>query len=600
MASAALPRTRVANARWFGHYLWRNRFSAGFSLGTGVVGGITDALQPYIIGVLVDHLSHGVDMSQIVADIGLLLLFSTITLIAFYAQRWFSGQVAYKTHYDIRNDIFDNMLTLDQSFYTRFATGDLISRLHGDLQYVWRLLAIAMNRGGSATAGLVITFVLLASVDIRLTAIVFGVLAVSTTFQIIAGLAITPLSGRVQDQQGVIAALVQDTASGIQTLKSFGREREAADAFQKQNQHLKRTWLFFKRRNEPVGMLPQAIAQTAAGVVVLVGGYQTLIGQMSLGNFTQFLLYLTFISRSLLEIGTIYQRLMQTRGAMMRITPLLQQPLIQNDPNAVPLRSPQGSVKFSNVSYRVGNKTLLHNINLDIPAGQTVGLIGATGGGKTTLVNLLARAMDASEGTVMLDGVDVRRIQLDDLRQAIAYVPQSTFLFSRPLHENIRMGKPDITDQELAEAVHISRLSNDLDQLPNGLETMVGEKGVMLSGGQKQRVAIARAIVRDPAVLVLDDALSSVDTRTAADILGDLKRVLHARTSIIIAHRIATVKDADRIYVIDGGRIVEEGTHAELVARAGYYAQMVHRELADDGQPHDLPHAASAPVSGGD
>jgi ATP-binding cassette subfamily B protein len=576
---------RQANFRWFVHYLWRHRWASFLSISTGIAGGITDALQPFVIGLIVDHLSQGVSAAQILQDIALLIIFSVITLAAFYGQRHFSGIVAYETHYDMRRDIFENLLTLDQGFYQRYPTGDLISRLHSDLQYVWRLLAIGMNRSGSAGAGLVITFLLLASVDAPLTLIVFIVLAVSTTFQMLAGLAITPLNEKVQEQQGVISALVQDTASGIQTLKSFGREKDAAQAFLNENLSFKRTWLRFKRRNEPVGMLPQAIAQLAAGVVVVVGGYQTLNGAMTLGNFTQFLLYLTFISRSLLEIGTIYQRAMQARGALARVTPLLQATAIASAPNARALPAPRGDITFHNVSYEVNGHWLLRDINLHIPAGTVVGIVGATGCGKTTLVNLLSRAMDVTEGSVTIDGVDVRHLDLLDLRRAIAYVPQSTFLFSQPLHDNIRMGRHDITDERLHEAVRISRLSNDLPQLPNGLNTLVGEKGVMLSGGQKQRVAIARAIVRDPAVLVLDDALSSVDTQTAADILGDLRQVLQTRTSIIIAHRIATVKDADLIVVMDEGRIVEQGTHAQLLASGGLYAQMAARELTEGDAP---------------
>jgi ATP-binding cassette subfamily B protein len=213
-----------------------------------------------------------------------------------------------------------------------------------------------------------------------------------------------------------------------------------------------------------------------------------------------------------------------------------------------------------------------------------VGLVGPTGCGKTLLVNLISRVSDPDEGSVYLDGVDLRHLHLDDVRRAVAYVPQSTFLFSQPLHENVRMGKPDLSEEELQRAIHIARVSNDLPQLPHGLETLVGEKGVMLSGGQKQRVAIARAIAHDPAILVLDDALSSVDTRTAAEILGDLRQVLRTRTSIIIAHRVATVKDADLIVVMEGGRIVEQGSHAHLIARQGIYARMVERELDEEAR----------------
>ncbi|MFN8531466.1 MAG: ATP-binding cassette domain-containing protein [Anaerolineae bacterium] len=221
-------------------------------------------------------------------------------------------------------------------------------------------------------------------------------------------------------------------------------------------------------------------------------------------------------------------------------------------------------------------------MSLKIKAGSIVGFVGPTGCGKTLLVNLLARVLDPNSGSVRVDGHDVRSLKLADLRQAIAYVPQSTFLFSRSLQDNVRMGKADISQEDLDRAMLISRISNDLPQLPHGVETLVGEKGVMLSGGQKQRVAIARALVRDPAILVLDDALSSVDTHTAADILSGLRDVLRTRTSLIIAHRLATVKNADLIVVMDNGRIVEQGRHDELLAHGGFYARMAERELRED------------------
>jgi ATP-binding cassette, subfamily B, multidrug efflux pump len=578
----------IADLRWLGRFIMEYRFAVYASLIYGAAGGITNAFEPYLIGMVVDHIQKGVNLPQIAQDIVLLIVLSIITVLAFYAQRYYSGDIAYGVQAKVRRAIFNHMVTLDQGFYQRFAVGDLISRMYSDLEWIWRLLAMGFMRGGSAVVGLAMTFFLLAMVNVPLTVVVFITLAISTAFQMRAGLALIDLNEKVQDQAGVISALVQDSVSGIQTIKSFGREAHVSRKFYEENLEFKRRWLFFKRRNEPVGMLPQMIAYLTTGVVVIVGGTMALNGQITLGNFTQFLLYLSMISNVLLQIGTIYQRFQQTRGALNRITPLLQAPDIRDADNAVALETPRGNIRFENVGLRGDDKWLLRHITLDIPAGTVVGIVGPTGCGKSLLVGLLSRVADVSEGRLLVDGIDVEHIHLEDLRRAIAYVPQSTFLFSQPLHENVRMGKPDLDEADLMRAVHIARVSNDLAQLPNGLDTLVGEKGVMLSGGQKQRVAIARAIAHDPAILVLDDALSSVDTQTAAEILGDLRQVLRTRTSLIIAHRIATVKDADLIIVMDEGGIVEQGTHESLIRRGGMYAGMVERELTEEKAQQEI------------
>ncbi len=580
----ASPAAPQADLRWLLRFIDRHRRAAVGALGSGMIGGVTAAATPYLIGIIVDHVSAGIDLNQILGDVLLLVGLALLTVVAFFGQRYWSGVVAYNVNYDIREALFDNLLTLDQGFYQSYATGDLISRMHMDVQMIWRLLLLGFSRGGSAIMTAIIAFVLLATIDLRLSLLVFVVLAISTSIQMRVGTMLAPVFEKVQEQEGTLAALVQDSFSGIQTIKTFGKDDGAAAAYRAQNLEYRRRWLFFRRRNEPIGMLPNAISQGTAGIVVLFGGVLVVQQQMTVGNFVQFLTFLGLISRVLLEIGTIYQRLQQTRGALNRLTPLLRAAQISNRDNARPLPAADGHVRFEQVTVELAGTRLLDNVTLDVPAGTVVGLVGATGCGKTTLVNLLARVQDPTDGRVLVDGVDVRDYDLQQLRDVIAYVPQSTFLFSKPLHENVRMGRTDLGQGELERAVHISRVSNDLPQLPYGLDTLVGEKGVMLSGGQKQRVAIARAIIRDPAILVLDDALSSVDTRTAADILADLRHVVQTRTSFIIAHRMATVKDADLIVVLDAGRIVEQGTHAELLARGGVYAQMVAREL-EEAQP---------------
>lgn len=595
LATAAPPRAPAADIRWLGRYIWHYRGSAFGALAAGIVGGITGSLEPYLIGGIIDQVQEGVDASALAGSVAAIIGFAVITVIAFYVQRYYSGKIAYSVSFAIRRDLFDHLLTLDQGFYQKQAVGDLISRMHTDLEVIWRLNVMGFTRFSGAATTLVFTFVLLASVSLPLTAATFVVLLVTTAFQVWAGLAITPLYEEVQDQMGVLSARVQDAASGIQTIKTFGAERGAAAAFAVDNIEYRRRWLRFKRRNEPVGMLPNMISQLTTGIVVLYGGWLTVQNELTIGQFTQFLIYLGLISMVLLQLGIIYQRYQQARGSLARITPLLQPPAIR-DPLTPTQMSDQarldaalrGDIRFEKVSLEIDGVHLLHAVDLTIPAGQTVGLVGPAGGGKTLLVNLIARVQDVTGGRITIGGVDVRDLPLAALRESMAYVPQSTFLFSETLADNVRMGAGnDLHPDALGEAIGISRVSNDLPQLPDGLETLVGEKGVMLSGGQKQRVAIARAIVRDPAILVLDDALSSVDTHTAADILAGLRDVLRTRTSFIIAQRMATVKDADRILVLADGRIVEDGTHDTLIERDGLYARMVQREHIQDERDAD-------------
>ena len=573
---------QIADGRWLWQYVARHRWSGLAAIGCGMIAGVTASIEPFLIGVIIDEISKGASMDQLVSLILLMLGLAVVTVIAFFGQRHFSGEIAYSVNYDVRRDLFDNMLTLENDFYQRHATGDLISRMHGDVVMIWRLLAITFTRLGSAVTVVIMTFILLGSISLPLTLVVFMVLAISTSIQIRVGLLLAPVFEQVQDQAGTVSSVVQDAVSGIQTVKTTGREAEIAAKFREENEEFRNRWLFFRRRNEPVGMMPNMISELTRGIVVLFGGILTINGTLTIGNFAQFLVYLTMISTVLLQIGTVYQRLQQTRGALTRLTPLRQATNISDAPDADALPQPRGEIVYENVSVKIEDTWLLQDISLRIPAGQVVAIVGPTGCGKTLLVNLLARVLDPTEGHILIDDTEITDLKLEDLREAVAYVPETTFLFSQELHRNIRMGKANISNDELNEAIHISRMSNDLPQLPEGLDTLVGEKGVMLSGGQKQRVAIARAVVRDPTILILDDALSSVDMHTAADILNDLRGVLRTRTSIIIAHRIATVKDADHIFVMREGRVVENGTHDELIARGGDYAHMVERELKEE------------------
>lgn len=570
----------TVDLRWLLQRMMKHRRAVYRSLWYGILAGVTTAAEPYLIGHLINRISMGAGMNELLGFVAAMVVFAAINIFAFNELRNYSGEVAYSVDYDLRRSLFDNLLTLDQDFYKRFSSGDLISRMHNDMMVIWRLSALGFLRTGTAIFMLLATFVLLGLVNLPLTFMVFVILCGSTALQVRAGMALAPISEKVQDQAGVLAGFVQDSVSGIQTIKTTGREESISAKYQLENQIYRDKWLHFRRRNEPVGMIPNGVSELTAAVVVMLGGVMAIQGQMSVGDFTSFLLYLGSVSVWLLNLGTVYQRWQQAKAALNRIAPLAQPTKIASKEESTSLKTVKGEITFDHVSLTLDDTEVVRDISLTIMAGEVVAVVGPTGCGKTQLVNLLARVNDPTTGRVLIDGADVRDIELDDVRKAVAYVPQSTFLFSKELRENVIMGRGEVTEDELVEAVKISRLSNDLPQLPKKLETLVGERGVMLSGGQKQRVAIARAIVRDPAILVLDDALSSVDTHTAAEILNDLRRVLKERTSIIIAHRVATVKDADRIIVMDDGRVVEQGTHEQLMASGGFYTKLVEREMA--------------------
>jgi ATP-binding cassette subfamily B protein len=295
----------------------------------------------------------------------------------------------------------------------------------------------------------------------------------------------------------------------------------------------------------------------------------------------QFNGYLLMLSWPMIALGWVVSLFQQGAASMGRIRELMgQQPKIADNAQTLPVDRIEGDIRFDNVSLSYGRgRKVLDGVSFHAPAGSTLAIVGATGVGKTSIVNLIARVYEAQEGRVLVDGVDVRRIPLAVLRRSIGYVPQDTYLFSTSLSENVAFGVEEPEPAMVARAVETSRLSQDLDQFPGGIETVIGERGVTLSGGQKQRTALARAIMRDPAILVLDDSLSSIDTHTQSEILAGLREVLKGRTSIIISQRISTVKDADQIIVLEHGKVAERGTHAELVAKRGIYAGMYRREL---------------------
>jgi ATP-binding cassette subfamily B protein len=320
----------------------------------------------------------------------------------------------------------------------------------------------------------------------------------------------------------------------------------------------------------------------AVVLVLWLGGREVINHRISLGDFVAFNTYMVQLTWPVIALGWVINLFQRGTASMARINDILvEKEDIKDSPQASPA-SIHGDIEFRNLNFAYGDTQVLHGIDLHVSAGSSLAIVGPTGSGKTTLVNLIPRLYDADPGSVLIDGRPIRDFRLEDLRGSIGFVPQETFLFSETVRENIALGREDATDQQVRSAADAANIANEIESFPEGFQTMVGERGITLSGGQKQRTAIARALIRDPRILILDDALSSVDTQTEDKILNHLREVMQGRTTIFISHRVSTVRNADQIAVIEHGRVVELGTHEQLLARNGYYTELYNKQLLEE------------------
>lgn len=567
------------------------------------------ATIPMIVRQIVNDLhSHGVVAEELLRYGLLMLLIALLDTLFRFGQRIFVMSTSYRIEFDLRKAIFEHLLRLEQQFYGSMHTGDLMARVTNDLSAIRQFLGPGIN--SCLSAGLLISAaaVLMFTTNVTLTLIVLLLMPIVTVMFAVVGRRMQRIFRRVQDQFGDITTRAQENFSGIRTIKAYAQEDAELEVFREANETYRRLNLRYVLMSGALWPAITVLLSSIGALVLLVGGQMVANGTLSLGDLVLFNTYLALLSWPMISLGWTVNLYQQASASMGRIAEVLHRvPRIATPPDAPADFEVMGDIEFRNVGVRFdvspahdsqtalssqsqpttkphslpNDGWALRHISFRIPKGSSLAIVGATGAGKTTLINLLARVRDPDEGTVLIDGHDIRTLPLDRLRQGLGYVPQDTFLFSVPLRENVTFGRPNSSQEAIDRAANIAQLSNDLSQFPQGLDTMIGERGVTLSGGQKQRTAIARAVLREPRVLILDDALSSVDTHTAAEILAGLREVMHGRTSIIIAQRIATVKDADRAIVLHDGQIVEQGTHRELIQAGGRYAAMYRRELLE-------------------
>ena len=571
-------------------YLARYKRTLWFGVLTVVGSNIFTVFQPWFLGRAIDELKVGIETRSVASTdflqwAGLIVGFSIIAGIFTFLTRQTIIVVSRHIEFDLRNDLLAHLQRLSYSYFQNTPTGDLMAHATNDIGAVRNVLGpgIMYPTDTIMTFTMVLTLMLVKDWELTLLALIPLPLVSYVVYRL--GKRIHEKSLDRQAQFSLLTTRAQENLSGIRVIKSYVREPYEIERFSNLSWEYLNKNLVLARIQSILWPLMFLLIGISIVITIYAGGLRVMNGELTIGSLSAFLAYLLMLIWPVIAFGWVINLLQQGAASMERLCKILDtEPEIKDTPHTDhAIGEIGGAVEFRGVNFihRDAAQQTLKNINLKVDQGMTVAIVGYTGSGKTTLVNLIPRLYDATGGELLIDGIDVRKIPLEVLRCHIGYVPQETFLFSDTLIENIRYGTDDGTPEHVREAAEISQITKDVLEFPKQFETMIGERGITLSGGQKQRTSIARALIRQPRILILDDCLSAVDTYTEEEILKRLRAFMKGRTSIIISHRISTVKDADLIVVVDKGEIVERGTHDELVAKGGIYADLNEKQLLE-------------------
>jgi ATP-binding cassette subfamily B protein len=573
-------------------YLRRYRWRLAVGFLTVIFNNGTWVLFPLVLGNAVSGLEHGVTREKLVTYSLQLVAVAVVKGIFQFLTRWIVIGVSREIEFDIRSDLFAHLETLSGSYYQRHRTGDIMARATNDLNAVRMLLGPAIMYSANAIVFTAGALYFMTRISPSLTFWAFLPLPLVSILLQQFGKRIHDRFEKIQATFSDVSVKAQENFSGARLIRAYNQEKASAESFEFANQE------YIKRSLRLVllmGMLwptLQLMLGLSLVVVLLLGGHDVLNGTMQLPNFVAYNAYLLQLTFPIIALGWVINMYQRGTASAGRIHEIMAAPAeIADDPALVTVAEDaglRGEIEFRNLNFAYPNAdgspgtAVLKDVNLTIPAGGSLAIVGPTGSGKSTLIHLIPRTLDAAAGMVLIDGRPIRQYSLQTLRRNMGIVPQETFLFSDTIANNIAFGVENATEEQIRDAAEAAGVAKDIESFPAGYQTTVGERGLTLSGGQKQRTAIARAVIRNPRILILDDALASVDTQTEEHILSHLRELMQGRTTIFISHRVSTVRNADRIAVLHGGQIVECGTHEELLVLGGYYTDLYNKQLLEE------------------